>query len=246
MSSSVTSQLRLARVRALKASRLAVRPAMWKTVRQGVVPSLEHSDVAFSDATATVLDVGASRGQFASFASHRFPRARIISFEPLPESRAILEAVTGGRSEVVPVAIGLEEGTASLHVAGHDDASSLLPIGERQIAEFPGTAEARAIEVEVAPLSRYITDDLSRPTLLKIDVQGLELDVLRGAGERLDLIDEIFVECSFTELYEGQALADEVIAFLLARGHRLVGVYGTSQSAGGGSLQADLLFRRTA
>jgi hypothetical protein len=54
--------------------------------------------------------------------------------------------------------------------------------------------------------------------LLKIDVQGSELQVLQGRRPALDLIDEVYCECSFVELYEGQALADEVICHLRDRG----------------------------
>jgi hypothetical protein len=52
------------------------------------------------------------------------------------------------------------------------------------------------------------------------------------------------VECSFVELYRGQALANEVIAAFLHRGLRLHGVYSVVRDAAGRCLQADLLFRR--
>jgi hypothetical protein len=127
-------------------------------------------------------------------------------------------------------------------VSAADDSSSLLPIGERQLAEFPGTQEARQLDVPVVTLDDVIDEGLAGPVLLKIDVQGLELDVLRGAGDALSSLDTIFVECSFVELYEGQALADEVIAFLFSHGFRLAGVHGLATGQGGQTLQADLLF----
>ena len=62
--------------------------------------------------------------------------------------------------------------------------------------------------------------------------------------ERLRLIDEVFVECSFVELYIGQAYADDVVCFLREAGLRLVGIHGLSVSADNSTLQADLHFRR--
>ena len=57
-------------------------------------------------------------------------------------------------------------------------------------------------------------DDVRRPCLLKIDVQGGELDVLRGIGPFVDVIDYIYLEVSFIELYEGQPLFPEINEFL--------------------------------
>ena len=182
--------------------------------------------------------------EFASFALDRFPAARIICFEPLPGPREKLALLPRARVEVHGVAIGAESGVADLTVSKSDDSSSLLPIGPRQLDEFPGTERERSIQVPVATLADYLNDRLPAPRLLKIDVQGFELEVLRGAGDRLALIDELFVECSFVELYQGQALADEIVCFLRSAGFRLVGVHGLASSADGSSLQADFLFRR--
>jgi FkbM family methyltransferase len=235
----------LGRVRAAKAARLARRPALWSGLRHGVAASVEHAGVDFRSDVATIVDVGASRGQFALFAAQRWPQARLICFEPLPQSRELLERVLpSGRAEIRPMALGRDPGELELHVSARDDSSSLLPIGETQTANFPGTQEASRLTVPVGVLSEQITADLARPMLLKIDVQGFELEVLEGAGDALDLVDEIFVECSFVELYTGQALAGEVVAHLHGRGFRLAGVHGMARGADGTSLQADFLFRR--
>lgn len=245
MRQAVHSRVRLARTRAAKLGRLAQHPGYWGSARQGVVASVEHHSVPFRDDVRTVVDVGASRGQFALFALERFPQAQVICFEPLPESRASLSRVAGGRVEIRPVAVGAAPGHAELQVSAQDDSSSLLPIGGRQVAEYPGTERASTLNVEVVALADEITDSLPGPRLLKIDVQGLELEVLRGAGDSLNLIDEALIECSFVELYEGQALADEVVAFLLQRGLRLAGVHGISYSVDGSAVQADFYFRRS-
>ncbi len=87
-------------------------------------------------------------------------------------------------------------------------------------------------------------DRLAAPTLLKIDVQGYELELLRGAERSLAAIDEILVECSFVELYAGQPLADDVVCHLRERGFGLNGVHSVARGADGRPLQADLLFSR--
>ena len=109
---------------------------------------------------------------------------------------------------------------------------------------FPGTEEDRTIEIEARTLDELLAHRVRAPALLKIDVQGGELDVLAGAPTILRDIDTAFVECSFVEFYGGQALADQVVSAFLERGLRLYGVYSVVCDDRGRCLQADLLFRR--
>ena len=241
--------VRATKVRASKVVRLLGAPGLWPAMvpalRAGVFPSLEHSAIHFGAQFATVVDVGASRGQFGLFALARFPHARLICFEPLPRALATAtRLLDGGRTEFHGVALGAVTGQMTLHVSARDDCSSLLPIGRRCVEAFPGTQERTTIAVTVDVLEHYLSSDLPRPCLVKIDVQGSELDVLRGAGDALSVVDEVLVEVSFAELYTGQARADAVISFLADRGVRLVDVCGVARGADGAAIQADLLFRR--
>jgi len=88
---------------------------------------------------------------------------------------------------------------------------------------------------------------LVRPCLRKIDVQGYELDVLNGAGAVLDSVDQILVECSFTELYLGQRLAGDIVCHLLERDFEFAGLYNPAYDRTQSPkhlLQADLLFSK--
>ena len=82
-------------------------------------------------------------------------------------------------------------------------------------------------------------------SLLKIDVQGFEMAVLEGCKERLREFSYLYIECSFVELYKGQALANEVIDYLSDHHYLLQGVYNTSYDRNGKAIQADFLFGRT-
>jgi FkbM family methyltransferase len=245
----VDSPVKNARFRSLRAKltklpRLGTRPGLWSAARHGVAAAVEHLDVPLNPATRTVLDVGASHGQFALLADHLFPEARIICFEPLPESRESIGEVLADRVEVVAAAVGATPGRDRINVSARDDSSSLLPIGDRQVKEFPGTGSSGSIEVPVTTLDESVPGVISRPCLLKVDVQGSELAVLQGAARTLEQVDEALIECSFVELYEGQPLADEIVAHMTAAGFRLRGVHGVTFSADGTAVQADFLFRR--
>lgn len=216
-------------------------------LRHGVAATVEHEAVPYTADFRTVVDVGANRGQFALFAAHRFPRAALWCFEPLPSARAKLQTILRSRSNatVFDVALAAQSGEHEMHVTRHDDSSSLHAVGPRQLEEFPGTDEVSLVPVRVARLDEVLTPaQVVSPALLKLDVQGSELEVLQGAGQLLAAFDTILVECSFVELYVGQSLATEVILFLGSLGWHLCGAYNVTYGSRGLCLQADLLFER--
>lgn len=214
-------------------------------LRYGVAPAIEHEGTLRLLSCTTVVDVGANRGQFALVARHTFPAARIIAFEPLPGPGDEFARVFKDDREVQlhRVAIGTHAQRAEMHIAARDDSSSMLPIGAEQSRVFPGTEEVGTTVIDVRRLADECSrDDIVSPALLKLDVQGFELEALRGCESLLSLFSWVYCECSFLSLYEGQALADEVIAWLHDRQFRLVGVYNMSYDRQGKAVQADFLF----
>lgn len=222
---------------------------LWRRalLRHRVAAGIEHRVVLQRVGVVhTVVDIGSNRGQFALTARLCFPSAHIVSFEPLPGPAALYRSVFANDSHVTlhEAAVGLQAGEATIHISRRDDSSSLLSIGAAQNAMFPGTAEATTATIEVGPLSAYLAAEaIETPALLKLDVQGFELQALAGCEDRLDRFDWVYAECSFVELYEGQAFADEVIAWLRERGFMLVGVYNMNYDREGWAIQADFLFR---
>ncbi len=211
-----------------------------------VAASAEHLASLSSLAFETVVDIGANVGQFALLARRLFPQARIVSFEPLPAPAATFRGVfaADGRVTLHECAIGPGRQQATMHLSAALDSSSLLPIGSAQVQNFPGTAETGIAEVSVRPLPDLVDrSTLARPALLKIDVQGFELQALQGCESLIDCFDFVYCEASFVELYEGQAYAADVIDWLRTRGFRLVGVFNLTLTRRGACLQADFLFR---
>ena len=236
--------LRLQQVR--KLLQLLGRGSLRRGLRYGVAAGVEHLDLLGSLKLATVIDVGANVGQFslATLASH--PGARIHAFEPLPEPAATFERLFARETQVTMhrSAIGPTEGAVTMHVSRRIDSSSLLPITKLQSTIFPGTEEARTESVRVAPLETFVApEEIAPPALLKLDVQGFELEALRGCLSLLPRFNCVYVEASFVELFGGQALAHEVIAFLAQHDFALTGVYNGTFDRKGRAIQADFLFR---
>jgi FkbM family methyltransferase len=233
--------------RANKLRRVLSEPSYRRALAKGVAATTEHESVTFPRDYDTVIDVGANRGQFALFALHRFPRARVLCFEPLLEAHQKLTEVVGDdpRVHIECCAVGSVDGSLSLNVTRSDDSSSLLQPTALQLRTFPNTDSVSSLDVPVRTLDDTIdAEELTRPFLLKIDVQGFELEVLRGAQRLLKEDGDLLVESSFAELYAGQALANEVIAALWSQGYRLRGIFSLTTGLDGAPLQGDFLFSR--
>ncbi len=218
-----------------------------RALRHGVGATVEHSRLLGSLDIATVVDIGANKGQFSLAAAEAFPRAHIHAFEPLREPAATFAALFAGEARVAlyRAAIGPSKTTAAINVSRRDDSSSLLEITALQEDLFPGTGLARTEEIEVGPLDSFVTaGDLAAPALLKLDVQGYELEALRGCESLLVEFAHVYVECSFVELYAGQAFAGEIIAWLRERGFELRCVFNMTYDRAGLAVQADFLFAR--
>lgn len=214
---------------------------------RGTAAGIEHLGVLRQLHLATVVDVGANVGQFALAVAHVHPRARIIAFEPLARPARVFEGVFAGAPQVHlhRVAIGPSEGLATMHVAERDDSSSLLPISEAQVSLFPWSQRVGIEKVRMAPLHRVIrVDDILPPALLKVDVQGYELNALKACEKFLWRFRYIYVEVSFLPLYVGQCNALDIFMYLSNQGYWLEGIYNIYYACDGRAVQADLLFEK--
>jgi FkbM family methyltransferase len=194
----------------------------------------------------TVLDVGANKGQFSRAAAVLFPGARIFAFEPLEtvaaEWRVNLADVPTASIEVC--AVGSETGTVTFHPHAYSLSSSVLPLADGAGAEGGGGAgELAPVEVPVRRLDDVVAPaDLAGPVLCKLDVQGYELEVLRGATDTLRHVDALVVELAFEQHYAGQPLFSEVLDELTARGFRLDVPIDVRRDEAGTVVEMDGLF----
>lgn len=231
----------------IKLLRLLPHAVYRRGLRFGVGAAIEHRAIIGALPLATVVDVGANVGQFSLLVRALHPDAQIVAFEPLPDAAERYRQVFQNDTKTVlhEAAISPERGTATMHISASADSSSLLPISDRQSELFPGTEEVGTTDVEVGPLDAFVTpDQVGAPAMLKIDVQGFELEVLRGSAALLPAFSYVYVEASFEALYEDQALFDDVAAFLKQQGFVEAGRYNVAHTADGAPIQADFLFHR--
>lgn len=176
------------------------------------------------------LAVGANRGDFVALLLAHLAQPVIHAFEPAPGPFAILRQRHAARPGVtlVPAGVGSVPGELSLHFSDNEALNSFLPFAPEGGRTFGGAAQTGRHTAPVITLDAYAADQaLARIDLLKIDTQGFDLQVLRGAQGLLQAgrIRNVLVELNFIPLYEGQAEAADVIAWLRQHHLHLVDYY---------------------
>lgn len=212
-----------------------------------VAAAIEHEAILKTINYSSVVDIGANKGQFSLVAKTVAPQTLILAFEPLSAPVSRFKCIFHNTQDinVYQFAISNSEGSSIIHVSQKEDSSSLLPIGKLQNQIFPGTKESHTETITTKCLDSVLTEEqIIMPALLKLDVQGFELNALKGCESLLHRFEHIYVECSFVELYEGQSLAHEVIAMLQAKNFKLKGIYNTYYDKNGIAIQADFLFQK--
>ena len=156
--------------------------------------------ISLNDATE-VFDVGANVGIFSIIAAST-TLARATGFEPTPQLAETFGAIVrtnGLTCDVEPIALGTQNGRATLYLSAKTDSSNSLRAGHR--------AAMGTVEVPVERLDDYVTRTGRRPAVMKIDTETTEPDVLSGGLETLRTIRP-WVVC--------EVLADTTEAALMA------------------------------
>jgi FkbM family methyltransferase len=198
----------------------------------------------------SIFDVGANEGQFARFAREAFPQARLYCFEPTPQAHAKLAAwaLADGNAVTANVALGDASGTCEINLhADHSPSSSLLDTTDTSHAVFPMTARQRKVAVRIERLDDFVASQPWPPAeeiLLKLDVQGYEAPVLRGAPNLLGSARACIIEVCLDGLYQDQSTFKEVFDLIHAAGLRYAGNLNQVYGVDGHVIYLDALFVR--
>ena len=196
----------------------------------------------------TVLDVGANVGHWAKACRLALPDVFISSFEPIPECQNALsqQMANDPKHTIFPYALGRTRSELKLHLHSHAASSSLLTATK----DFKGISNG-SVAVRELPVSVETLDNIARenrwpgPYLLKLDVQGYELEVLRGAASVLPKTALIIAETSFRPLYQEQAIFGDIHRHLTEAGFSYCGAAeSVLRLSSGLEVQQDSLFVR--
>lgn len=197
----------------------------------------------------TLLDIGANRGQFASRIRAAGWSGKIVSFEPIPDlhGRLLKRAATDPKWVIADrIALGDKPAKLTLNIASNDGRSSSL-LGVKSDSKLYGSAFSYVSQEEVDVVT--LDDWLSRqahesPYAIKIDVQGFELMVLRGALSTLSQTRIAMLEAPLVETYEGGATFGSLMEFMGGQGFRLIDAQPSCFDDKGTVVELDVIFGR--
>lgn len=186
-------------------------------------------------ANLKLVDIGGRGGPIPALRSAA-PISHLISCEPEPEARETLQA--GGLDKdwrsvkFFPEAIG-PAGKLPLHVTRSPGLTSVLkpnlPVVERYFPKEDWEVE-KTLEVDSIPLDEAARKyDFKEAAILKLDVQGYELEVLKSGPELIGQLDAIYLETEFQPFYEGQPVFSDIDTYLTGQGFTLVDLKRTLQ-----------------
>ena len=194
-----------------------------------------------------VVDVGANTGQYGELVRSLGYPGRVVSFEP---QRAAFEALRRRARtplwEARRLALADAPGTADLRVSANSVSSSLLDVRAEHVAAAPRSVTVGTEVVELSTVDLELAAEPGTALWLKLDVQGAELDILRGGAKTLRRTRVVQSELSLSPLYDGQTDYLRLCESLQDAGLRLCHLQsGFQDPASGRLLQMDGLFVRS-
>lgn len=181
--------------------------------------SLKELIIKYEMKIAGVIHVGAHYGEeIVDYLDNGI--GEMILFEPLKNNYEILKqkvdlvrnSLATGVIEIHNVALGPEETKTTMFVSSNEQQSSSILKPKQHLIHHPNVLFPTTEEVEVKTLDSFNT---YKYNFLNMDVQGYELEVLKGSSNTLTKIDYIYCEVNRAEVYENNAFIEEIDDFLL-------------------------------
>lgn len=191
----------------------------------------------------TVFDIGVGHG--TPWLYEAFPRAHFVLVEPQGEFEPDLREICGRiDAEYHLVGVGSKEQYLPIYrLMSSPTGSSFLP--PNADTEQRWGASEKSGELHVVPLDTW--SGLPGPFFVKIDTEGFELEVLRGAVKVLEKTEVVLMEVAIAKRQEQEPDLIEIGAFMKENGFRLIDFpVLTQQSRGGPLLYVDVAFARSA
>jgi len=184
----------------------------------------------------TIVDVGVATD--TEDLHRHFPSARYLFVEPLAEFEPSLQKLCQQyNGTYMLAAAGSKDGELTIHVSPDLGGTSKFELVNAEIFDMKSrTVPQFTIDTMWKAL------DLSGPALLKIDVQGAELDVIAGTKQTLTNFEVIILEVGMIETYVGQPIFHEYIAFMAQRDYVVYDIIHTGYGDTGLLSQIDLVF----
>ncbi len=193
-----------------------------------------------------IIDVGANVGQFGLDVRRHGFEGLIFSYEPVQETFGFLSQTIKQHQpwKAFQLGLGATESERTINISGNAGlSSSILEMGSLHLENFPDSATIAKQNILISTIDKQLEVLELRPQeiMLKLDVQGFEAEVLKGASQSLSKIPICYLEVSITPLYEGEVSFLPILIQLSKFGHEVIDVFRGSKAKDGRLLQLDIL-----
>ena len=182
-----------------------------------------------------VIDVGANIGQYGQSLRKLGYKGKILSFEPVNHCFRALEQVSEGDKNwtIYPFALGSEKGSNTINVYANDSFSSIREFNDYSRGRFSqrGTSVTQTQEITIERLDQsgdLLNINPDARIHLKIDTQGFDVEVFKGAEALLNQVHTMQSELSITPIYEGAPDYIEALTLFRSKGFEVTGMYPIS------------------
>lgn len=188
-----------------------------KGMLSGIYATIELKELIKGIKTPeTIIDIGSNKGQFILLIEKIYPNKNIYSFEPIKEMIDKQKKFFAYKNNIIfhNVALGSSTTLKEFLITTRMDSSSFLKIvSDKNKSKNYDIVENRNIQINTLD-NLLINEKISHPVLIKIDVQGYELEVLRGANNLLKKTDYLLLEVSKNEMYQNQPIEKVIVEYL--------------------------------
>ncbi|MDQ3046991.1 MAG: FkbM family methyltransferase [Bacteroidota bacterium] len=173
-----------------------------------------------------IIDGGANKGTMTELFLSMYPKSKIYAFEPHPALAGRLQEKFGAvkNVDVHPVAIGAENATMKFNILNYENSSSLLKPSATNFKYHQDKMNtSQEVDVQVKRLDQVITE--KEVDIMKLDLQGYELEALKGCEGFIRKVKVITTEIEFVPLYNDQPLFGDIDVYLRSKGFYLLNLY---------------------
>ncbi len=201
----------------------------------------------YSDRSGAVLDVGVNRGTMALYLCRLFSDMPVHLIEPIPAQCDYVKErfARFPTAQVHQVALSDKTGKADFQLADHTGSSSLFTNTGEEAARHSSHNTQETITVETVRLDTWCSrNKVDRISCMKIDAQGSEFSILKGAPRMLgkQAIDIIMLEWFAIPHYDGVPLLDEIWGLLRGHGYTLYDIFPSRRLRNGQLRFGDAVF----
>ena len=219
--------------------------SLWRRgLFNGIAATVELQNIVKETNPETIIDIGSNKGQFVMLIEQLFPNKVIHSFEPLDEPLKKQKKFFSYKKNIFfyNFALGSQTETREFFVTKRMDCSSFLRVDTKKIENDIFKIDEKK-NIQIKTLDEIIMNqNINKPILIKIDVQGFELEVLKGALELLKKVDYLLIEVSDNTIYEEQPLSIEIITFLESKNFKILKQTSKTKNNLSNNFQGDVLF----